>query len=50
MMGAGKVGQLGVGRAMETCTEPKMLELPSGMTVKKVCRALFILCCSGGPV
>jgi len=35
-MGAGKCGQLGVGRAVETSSEPKVVTMASGTTVKKV--------------
>lgn len=37
MMGGGKLGQLGLGRAMENCTEPKMVHVAGGGSVHKVC-------------
>lgn len=36
MMGGGKLGQLGVGRAIETCSEPREVHI-AGATVEKVC-------------
>lgn len=35
MMGGGKLGQLGLGRALESCTEPKLVHVAGG-TVHKV--------------
>lgn len=35
MMGGGKFGQLGVGRAIENCSEPRMVHV-AGATVEKV--------------
>ncbi|CAB1104698.1 unnamed protein product [Ectocarpus sp. CCAP 1310/34] len=41
MMGGGKLGQLGLGRAVESCTEPKAVEVPGGTVEKVACGAEF---------
>lgn len=36
MMGGGKSGQLGIGRSVENCSDPKVVHVAGG-TVHKVC-------------
>lgn len=35
-MGGGKLGQLGIGRAVESCTEPKTVHIAGGTCYKVV--------------
>lgn len=44
-MGAGKLGQLGTGRTVESCMEPKSVHIPNSATCFKVLANHVCLIC-----